>query len=152
MSKNGMFKDVGKQIEAIAETHATMQLLLWGIISGAIFIISIIISATLGNTVFLLIGLLLAVLVFYIGYTVAKLSSIRLYAYGQLVDHMQKIIKHLDLEDEQDEPATPVEPEKETSADGIVSYKVEGSCWFCPECCREIPNTSNKCPCGYTKQ
>ncbi len=152
MSKNSMFKNVGKEIEKIAENHATTQLIMWAVISGAVFIISIILSVVLENIVFFLIGLLLTPLMFYVGYTIAKLSAIRLYAYGQLVDDMHKIIKYLNIDDTQEETPPPEENKTNVAVDGIISQDIEHDHWSCPECCRVVPNNTKVCRCGHTKE
>lgn len=164
-----MFRNVGKEIKILANGRIIAQLITGIAIAALVIIAGILISSIFKDYTIgiILLSFLIAILIIVMVYQSAKLSVIKLYAFGQLVENSDKIVKHLGIKDdilpqeiqpkkalvdliEQKKDRTPLNAFSEKGVP-VVSITTNHDSWICPDCCRKLPNNTKVCKCGYTK-
>lgn len=126
-----MYSDIGTKIKKMVEFVVGAGIaffVIWGIIA--------IISQPKSLS-----GLLIII----IGPLLCWLSGFILYGFGELVDKVCAIEKHLQSSAAKKQLAE----EAETEISHVIPYMKEENTWVCPECCREHAACEKTCKCGY---
>lgn len=86
-----LFHNVGESLKELAENIANYIKFTYGLVAVAVLIGGIALSALSENAFGAILGIIVAIIIFAVGYNKARLQVITLYAYGELVDRVMAI-------------------------------------------------------------
>lgn len=142
-----LFENVGGEMKAYAEAIARSIQVKYGLAAIAIVFASFAIDARLG-----LLGLLVAVIVFWHGYQKSKLTAMQLYAYGELVERVACIDHKLGGNKQAGKLKSKTVSVSKKSEVPISARKSDGS-WVCPFCDHHNPAGADWCEdCGVAAE